>query len=41
MSLPLSEPLTKVVAISGASGAGKTTLVKHLAKRFDCPFFVV
>ena len=40
MSLPLSKPLTKVVAISGASGAGKTTLVKHLAKRFNCPFLL-
>lgn len=37
---PLTSPLTKVVAISGASGAGKTTLVKHLAKRFDCPFLL-
>lgn len=28
---------TKVVAISGASGCGKTTIVKKLAARFDCP----
>jgi len=31
---------TKVIAISGASGAGKTTLVKQLAKAFNCPFLL-
>ncbi|MCF6437587.1 hypothetical protein [Pseudoalteromonas sp. MMG022] len=31
---------TKVVAISGASGAGKTTMVKELAKAFGCPFLL-
>jgi uridine kinase len=31
---------TKVVAISGASGAGKTTVVKQLALQFDCPFLL-
>ena len=31
---------TKVVAISGVSGAGKTTMVKRLAKEFDCPFLL-
>ncbi len=30
----------KVVAISGASGAGKTTLVKQLANAFNCPFLL-
>lgn len=31
---------TKVVAISGVSGAGKTTIVKQLANEFDCPFLL-
>jgi uridine kinase len=31
---------TKVVAISGVSGAGKTTLVKQLAQEFSCPFLL-
>ena len=31
---------TKVVAISGTSGAGKTTIVKQLANEFDCPFLL-
>ena len=31
---------TKVVAISGASGAGKTTIVKELANKFGCPFLL-
>ena len=31
---------TKVVAISGISGAGKTTIVKELAKEFGCPFLL-
>lgn len=31
---------TKVVAISGTSGAGKTTMVKALANEFDCPFLL-
>ncbi|WP_340678970.1 hypothetical protein [Paraglaciecola sp.] len=30
----------KVVAVSGVSGAGKTTVVKLLAKEFDCPFLL-
>ena len=29
-----------VVAISGASGAGKTTIVKQLARQFHCPFLL-
>ncbi|MCJ8319627.1 MAG: AAA family ATPase [Colwellia sp.] len=29
-----------VIAISGASGCGKTTLVKQLAKRFECPYLL-
>ena len=33
-------PNTKVVAISGVSGAGKTTIVKQLASKFDCPFLL-
>lgn len=31
---------TKVVAISGVSGAGKTSIVKQLAKEFNCPFLL-
>jgi uridine kinase len=31
---------SKVIAISGASGAGKTTIVKQLAKAFNCPFLL-
>jgi uridine kinase len=31
---------TKVVAISGVSGAGKTTIVKQLANEFNCPFLL-
>ena len=31
---------TKVVAVSGASGAGKPTVVKQLANEFDCPFLL-
>lgn len=31
---------TKVIAVSGASGAGKTTIVKQLADRFNCPFLL-
>ena len=31
---------SKVVAISGASGAGKTTIVKLLAKALDSPFLL-
>ena len=30
----------KVVAISGVSGAGKTTIVKQLATKFSCPFLL-
>ena len=30
----------KAVAVSGVSGAGKTTIVKLLAKEFDCPFLL-
>lgn len=30
----------KVVAVIGVSGAGKTTIVKLLAKEFDCPFLL-
>ena len=30
----------KVIAISGASGSGKTTIVKQLAKEFNCPFLL-
>ena len=28
---------TKVVAISGASGAGKTSVIKQLSEEFNCP----
>ncbi len=31
---------TKVVAVSGISGAGKTTTVKQLANEFHCPFLL-
>lgn len=31
---------TQVVAVSGVSGAGKTTIVKQLAKEFNCPFLL-
>jgi uridine kinase len=31
---------TKVVAVSGVSGAGKTTIVKTLASEFTCPFLL-
>ena len=31
---------TKVIAVSGVSGAGKTTIVKQLAKEFNCPFLL-
>lgn len=31
---------TKVVAVSGVSGAGKTTIVKLLADEFNCPFLL-
>ncbi|WDE07592.1 AAA family ATPase [Thalassomonas viridans] len=31
---------TKVIAISGASGAGKTTMVKALSAKFNCPFLL-
>jgi uridine kinase len=27
----------KVIAVSGASGSGKTTMVKLLAQRLNCP----
>lgn len=30
----------QIVAISGVSGAGKTTIVKRLAKHFNCPFLL-
>ncbi|CAM3934294.1 ATPase AAA-type core domain-containing protein [Rheinheimera salexigens] len=29
---------TKVVEVSGISGAGKTIIVKQLANEFNCPF---
>lgn len=35
MSRILAERLPKIVAISGASGAGKTTIVKRLASHFS------
>ncbi len=31
---------TKVVAVSGVSGAGKSTIVKQLANKFYCPFLL-
>ena len=31
---------TKVIAISGVSGAGKTAAVKFLAKSFNCPYLL-
>ena len=31
---------TKVVAVSGVSGSGKTTIVKKLANEFNCPFLL-
>ena len=31
---------TKVIAVSGVSGAGKTTIVKQLANEFKCPFLL-
>jgi len=31
---------SKVIAISGASGSGKTTIIKQLAKDFNCPFLL-
>lgn len=31
---------TKVIAISGASGAGKTTIVKQLAEAFNSQFLL-
>lgn len=31
---------TKVVAISGVSGAGKTTIVKKLADKYNCPYLL-
>ncbi len=31
---------TKVVAVSGVAGAGKTTIVKQLANEFDCPYLL-
>jgi len=30
----------KVIAISGASGSGKTTIIKKLGEKFDCPFLL-
>lgn len=30
----------KVIAISGASGSGKTTIIKQLANEFNCPFLL-
>jgi uridine kinase len=30
----------KVIAISGASGSGKTTIIKQLSKEFNCPFLL-
>jgi len=32
--------LPKVIAISGASGSGKTTSIKQLAKKFECSFLL-
>lgn len=31
---------TKVIAVSGVSGAGKTTIVKQLASKFNCPYLL-
>jgi len=31
---------TRVIAVSGASGAGKTTIIKQLSKEFNCPFLL-
>lgn len=31
---------TVVIAVSGASGCGKTTLIKNLAKYFHCPYLL-
>ncbi|WP_426357875.1 AAA family ATPase [Pseudocolwellia sp. HL-MZ19] len=31
---------TKVIAVSGASGSGKTTIVKLLAEKLSCPFLL-
>lgn len=30
----------KVVAVSGVSSSGKTTIVKQLANEFNCPFIL-
>jgi len=30
----------KVIALSGASGSGKTTIIKQLAEKFDCSFLL-
>jgi uridine kinase len=32
--------MPKIIAISGASGAGKTHLIKHLSAMLDCPFLL-